>query len=132
MTEPTIHDVRLEVASLANRVSVIETEMKGVKEWVGESQEFHVEMRGNWNTFMGGLKAVEKVQQERHEANTTKLNLLMFMAAVIGLILTGIGIFVTVEVAHHAELDPAHFFHSQNAPLVYADSETPLQDAGRQ
>ena len=71
-----------------------------------------------FNTFVTDHTATERErdrqQNERHQENSTKMNIIMAICAMAALVLTAVSIFVTIEVSRHSQLDPAKLFHSAN------------------
>lgn len=93
------------VGRLERKVDVLAERLDTVDDWVSESKVFHREMSTFKDTFLGTQAAIREEQRLRHATNTTKLNWLMFLVAVGTLIITGIGIIVSVQVAKHQALN---------------------------
>ena len=71
-----------------------------------------------FNTFVTDHNAREdeqrRLMEDRHRENASKINLLIAIATLIGVLVTAVSVFVTVEVRSHSRLDPAKIFHSMN------------------
>jgi hypothetical protein len=80
-------------------------------------------------TFMDSFKGAERERQEqedkRHRSNTTKLNFIMAMVAIATLIVAIFAIWVSVQLAHHAIVDPLQFFHAMDGNQVYSAEDSP-------
>ena len=56
-------------------------------------------------TLLAQQQATREEQKRRHEENSSKLNWLMFLVAIATLIITGLGIVVSVQLAKHQALN---------------------------
>lgn len=77
------------------------------------------------DNFEGAEEERAEQENERHQSNTTRLNIIMAIVAIVGVIVTGIGIWVTVLLARHAEINfplPIHATH-QTEQVVAQDFE---------
>lgn len=85
-----------------------------------------------FSTFVATHEARETERERQinahHRENSTKINILMAIGAIGMLVLTAIGIFVTIEVSRHSQFDPAKIFHSQSFDPVLSFRHIP-QDA---
>jgi hypothetical protein len=77
-------------------------------------------LKGKAEAFMSEARGVELEQTRRHRSNSFKLNFLMVMGAIATLIVTIVGIFVTVQLARHSEVTLPKIFHSQQVAPEYA------------
>ncbi len=81
--------------------------------------------------FMNQATGAVLEQEKQHEQNSLKLNWILAICAVGTLFLMTLGTIVTIEVTFRkASSDPAHIFHSQQLPAVYAFRQQPPEDAG--
>ena len=85
-----------------------------------------------FNTFIAEHNAREeeqkRIQESNHRENSQKINLLIAIATIAGVIIAAVGLLITVEVSHKAQFDPAKIFHSLADDQIFA--KTHAQDAG--
>ena len=91
-------NVEAEFERVNGRINVLTAEVSAIKEWLPISRQFHQDMRTWKDTWDGAQEAEKKaraaelaLQQERHQSNSFKLNLLMLIVAAF----TGIAIWAT-------------------------------------
>ena len=70
-----------------------------------------------------------KREDSRHRANSRKINIVIAITGIAMLLLTGIGVLVSVEFSKRSDLDPARIFHSRNGERVLSYFHQPPQDA---
>ncbi len=113
--------VAVQIEQLKGRVSTMEKTM-----------DQHFQSLEKLGTFVGGLNTwtakhdereeiIEEQQESRHRSNSTKLNLIGIFIAFSAVVVTIVGILITVYLAKHAEVDPAKIFHSYIPESMYAN-----------
>lgn len=117
MTPQRENNVEPRVRNLEVQVGTILQRLKQVEDWIPESREFHTEMNNFKSTLLAQQQATREEQSRRHAENSAKLNWLMFLVAVGTLIITGIGVVVSIQLAHHQALNK---LISTEPPMVTA------------
>lgn len=102
------------VNQLEIQMGAVLTRLKPLEEWIPESRRFHDSM----NNFKADLLARQDAEREhhdrQHEQNSIKMNWIMAFAALGTMILTGLAILVSIEIARHQTMNIPDFLHSQN------------------
>jgi hypothetical protein len=113
--------------ALERRVDVLATELGPVKDWMRQSQEFHIETRRNWDTFKGKQDAEAERQAERHEQNQQSMTRMANRIAIAMVIITfvmAMGTYLGILVAYQAGKKNVSFekLMSSGFDSVYAQS----------
>lgn len=130
MTDDNGVEIRIE--RLSSRVSVLESRVESAEDWVGKSQEFHVEMRKNWDRLIGAQEATEKLAKQRHQENVDRMERIQASSTIwnlvigfFGLVCAACMLYLAIKSAGHADIDPSKLFHAKEPAGVYANSQKP-------
>jgi hypothetical protein len=75
------------------------------------------------------FKEREDQDDKRHKSNSMKLNLLITIATIIGVVIAATAIFVTVSLSRRSSADPFSIFGPDKQSLTYTSYDSPPQDA---
>ena len=93
------------IGRLERIVDVLTERVDTMDEWVSESKKFHRDMNTFRDTFVATQAAVREEQKRRHEENSGKLNVITVLAAIALVIVTALGIVVSLQLARHQALN---------------------------
>lgn len=126
----------IDIAKLAGKMDALEAKFDGelavidgrlddLEAGKKASEDFRVEMRKDWNEFIGGQKMFEKMQELRHKENqdaaaktSNRVALWGLLITLFSLIAAGCMVYLTWKSSKYAQEDPAKYFHTEKAPEV--------------
>lgn len=101
------------------------TRLEPLEEWIPESRRFQEKINEFKTDLLARQDAEREHHDEQHKQNSMKMNWIMLFAALGTMILTGLAILVSVQIARHQSLNIPDFLHSQNQSQQ-AERETTL------
>ena len=96
----------MDIARLAGRIDLVEGRLAPLEKWKTISEDFHMEMRGRWDHFDGMQEAEAKIQEQRHQSNATKLNIITILVLIATAIIGFMGVVVAYNEVHHSKTEP--------------------------
>lgn len=103
---------------LARAEVKLETALAGVANF----RQFQTDARAFFTRHDAREEAAEETEAKRHQQNqdkidasNAKMNIVLAMAAIVTLIVMGVGVYVSVQVSKHSEIIPQKVLGSQNA-----------------
>lgn len=114
-----------ELARLSGRIDVLDGRIRPLEAWKKVSEEFHMEMRQRWDHFDGVQEAEARIQEQRHQANKSRLDLITVLVLVATCIITFMGVVVAYNQIHHAKTTPL-ITHSEPETDTAFDAKIPL------
>ena len=104
------------MADQSERLGRLEVKVEAALQGVSNFREFQQDARAFFTRHDAREEQAEETESKRHAENQTKINIILVIVAIATAIIMGVGIYVSVQVAKHADGDPGKLFHSY-API---------------
>jgi hypothetical protein len=82
-------------------IAVLKSSISAIKDWEQEDRRLHQVASDFIVSFRATQQAMREEQNRKHHANSTKLNLILAISAIVGVIVSIGAIYVSVRIANH-------------------------------